>query len=160
MVSSFGNGELFLPKLHLHAIFLLGFVQHLISCLFGYLGLGFFVEPDLLRSDPPEFGSKRSSASALQTREGLPVVRFEDLRRAADTNEVTDACSVCLCEFQGWDEIRRLMNCRHIFHRDCLDRWMGMGQKSCPLCRTPLFWKKTRGDLDEWDWIDDEVFDF
>ncbi|KAL5714756.1 Homeobox protein B-H1 [Ranunculus cassubicifolius] len=46
--------------------------------------------------------------------------------------------TICLYEFQGKEEIRRLTNCRHIFHRICLDRWMDHDQKTCPLCRTPF----------------------
>ncbi|MBA0769349.1 hypothetical protein Gotri_018090, partial [Gossypium trilobum] len=47
-------------------------------------------------------------------------------------------CAVCLYEFEGGEEIRWLRNCRHVFHRACLDRWMDHDQKTCPLCRTPF----------------------
>ncbi|KAI3847007.1 hypothetical protein MKW92_019949 [Papaver armeniacum] len=49
-----------------------------------------------------------------------------------------DSCAICLCEYEGRDEIRELMNCRHIFHESCLDRWMFSNQTTCPLCRTCL----------------------
>jgi RING-H2 zinc finger protein RHA1 len=39
--------------------------------------------------------------------------------------------------------VRRLNNCRHAFHRGCLDRWMAHDQRTCPLCRAPLL----SGDL-------------
>lgn len=45
---------------------------------------------------------------------------------------------MCLCGIGGGDEVRRLTNCRHVFHRGCLDRWMDHDQRTCPLCRTPL----------------------
>ncbi|CAA2977445.1 E3 ubiquitin- ligase RHA2B-like [Olea europaea subsp. europaea] len=32
------------------------------------------------------------------------------------------------------DEIREL-GCNHLFHRVCLDRWLGYGHMTCPLCR-------------------------
>ncbi|MCL7046457.1 hypothetical protein MKW94_016879 [Papaver nudicaule] len=51
---------------------------------------------------------------------------------------VEDSCIVCLCQFQGEDEIRQLNTCRHIFHRPCLDRWIHRDQVLCPLCRTPF----------------------
>ncbi|CAN4075923.1 unnamed protein product [Withania somnifera] len=46
-----------------------------------------------------------------------------------------ESCAVCLYEFDWEDEIRRLMNCCHVFHRSCVDRWMDHGQNTCPLCR-------------------------
>ncbi|KAJ4954990.1 hypothetical protein NE237_011773 [Protea cynaroides] len=70
-------------------------------------------------------------------REILPVVKFEDLITAGES-ETSDSCAVCLYEFEGREEIRRLTNCRHIFHKSCLDRWMDHDQKTCPLCRTPF----------------------
>lgn len=29
-----------------------------------------------------------------------------------------------------------MANCRHMFHRTCVDRWIDHDQKTCPLCRT------------------------
>uniref|UniRef100_A0A0D3FZB0 RING-type domain-containing protein n=1 Tax=Oryza barthii TaxID=65489 RepID=A0A0D3FZB0_9ORYZ len=77
-----------------------------------------------------------ASSSALQHRrpefraippmaieEALPVVRFDD-------------------------EVRRLSNCRHVFHRGCLDRWIEHDdQRTCPLCRAPLIPDEMAGAL-------------
>lgn len=68
-------------------------------------------------------------------REILPVVKFSDLVAGGEA-ESADNCAVCLYEFERHEEIRRLANCRHIFHRNCLDRWMDLDRKTCPLCRT------------------------
>ncbi|KAB1199156.1 putative E3 ubiquitin-protein ligase RHA2B [Morella rubra] len=46
-------------------------------------------------------------------------------------------CSVCLCKIEDGDEIRRL-RCDHLFHRVCLDRWLGYKNPTCPLCRESL----------------------
>ncbi|KAL0446950.1 UNVERIFIED_CONTAM: putative E3 ubiquitin-protein ligase XERICO [Sesamum latifolium] len=46
-------------------------------------------------------------------------------------------CAVCLCKIDEGDEVREL-RCGHFFHRVCLDRWMGCGQGTCPLCRSNL----------------------
>ncbi|XP_019164602.1 PREDICTED: RING-H2 finger protein ATL40-like [Ipomoea nil] len=43
-------------------------------------------------------------------------------------------CAVCLCGIEEGEEIRDL-RCAHIFHRACLDRWLGTGRMTCPLCR-------------------------
>ncbi|KAH7520662.1 hypothetical protein FEM48_Zijuj08G0169600 [Ziziphus jujuba var. spinosa] len=46
-------------------------------------------------------------------------------------------CSVCLSEFEEGDKIRKLQ-CKHTFHRDCLDRWLQQYWATCPLCRTKV----------------------
>ena len=47
-------------------------------------------------------------------------------------------CAVCLCEIGEGEEIRQL-RCDHLFHRVCLDRWLGYRRLTCPLCRGSLF---------------------
>ncbi|RHN56121.1 putative transcription factor C2H2 family [Medicago truncatula] len=46
-------------------------------------------------------------------------------------------CSVCLCKIEEGDEIR-VLRCDHMFHRYCLDRWVGFKNNTCPLCRESL----------------------
>nr|GLL32088.1 RING-H2 finger protein ATL1-like [Ipomoea trifida] len=36
-------------------------------------------------------------------------------------------CAVCLCKIEEGEEVRDL-RCNHIFHRDCLDRWLATGR--------------------------------
>lgn len=44
-------------------------------------------------------------------------------------------CAVCLCEVGVGEEVRELKCCDHVFHRACLDRWLGYRNATCPLCR-------------------------
>ncbi|GLT34528.1 hypothetical protein SLA2020_090370 [Shorea laevis] len=46
-------------------------------------------------------------------------------------------CAVCLCGIEEGEEIREL-RCEHVFHKVCLDRWVGCRQMTCPLCRCSL----------------------
>lgn len=46
-------------------------------------------------------------------------------------------CCVCLSMMKAGDEARRL-KCRHLFHRLCIDRWLGNCRRTCPLCRLPV----------------------
>ncbi|CAA3015733.1 RING-H2 finger protein ATL13-like [Olea europaea var. sylvestris] len=55
----------------------------------------------------------------------------------ADQAEYSIECAVCLCRFEEGDEIREL-RCDHLFHRVCLDRWLGYGRVTCPICRNNL----------------------
>ncbi|KAG5563596.1 hypothetical protein RHGRI_006144 [Rhododendron griersonianum] len=47
-------------------------------------------------------------------------------------------CSVCWDCIEGSHQIRVLSNCSHVFHKECLDRWVDEGQLTCPLCRSKL----------------------
>lgn len=136
-----GYSELLLPKIFLHLLSFLGLIRKLISTIFRVIGLPDFLEPDMVSSpwpDPPPNSITSSHqdsnvhAAAMLAGEILPVVRFSDLNRPE-----SECCAVCLYDFENDDEIRRLTNCRHIFHRGCLDRWMmDYNQMTCPLCRT------------------------
>jgi len=42
-------------------------------------------------------------------------------------------CSVCLVEFDKEDEVR-VLDCSHVFHKDCIDQWF-TGSTVCPLCK-------------------------
>ncbi|KAF8015666.1 hypothetical protein BT93_H1249 [Corymbia citriodora subsp. variegata] len=47
------------------------------------------------------------------------------------------SCCVCLCGFEAEEEVSEL-NCKHFFHRVCLERWFENGHRTCPLCRSVL----------------------
>ncbi|KAK7407625.1 hypothetical protein VNO78_09582 [Psophocarpus tetragonolobus] len=44
-------------------------------------------------------------------------------------------CAVCLSKIGEGDEVIRVMRCEHVFHRGCLERWVGFKNATCPLCR-------------------------
>ncbi|XP_059444130.1 brassinosteroid-responsive RING protein 1-like [Corylus avellana] len=149
-----GYTELLLPKLFLQVLCLLGFLRKLIYEVFRHLGIADFLEPDIAWPDTPARDPEFDSVSAVLIREILPVVKFSDLV------DPPESCAVCLYEFEPHHEIRRLTNCRHIFHRGCLDRWMGYDQKTCPLCRTPFISDDMQGALNERLWAASGISDF
>ncbi|GMJ10467.1 hypothetical protein HRI_004715900 [Hibiscus trionum] len=55
---------------------------------------------------------------------------------SGDDDEVVE-CAICLCKIDEDDEIREL-RCDHLFHKVCLDRWVGYRRSTCPICRTSL----------------------
>lgn len=63
------------------------------------------------------------------------IVRFEDYVCPYVGSE---ACTVCLDCVRADDLVRELVNCKHVFHQECLDRWVDEGQVNCPLCRSIL----------------------
>jgi len=133
-----------LANVLVNAVFILGFFRALILTLLRLIGLTHLFEPDISWADPgPEFGS----ASAPLIREFLPVMRFSDFVTEENSKsgsgtgsgrDLPERCTVCLYEFHDHEEIRRLTNCGHVFHRGCVDRWMDHDQRTCPLCRTPF----------------------
>jgi hypothetical protein len=46
-------------------------------------------------------------------------------------------CSICLADYEDEDRIVVNLNCKHIFHKDCLKSW-GNRSKKCPICRNEM----------------------
>ncbi|AQK73566.1 putative RING finger protein P4H10.07 [Zea mays] len=84
----------------------------------------------------------RGSADAHQPEEvktRLPAVEYAQLLAEQQPSPATHAaCIVCLDTLEAADEVRRLGNCAHAFHRACIDRWIDLGRTTCPLCRSDL----------------------
>ncbi|WVZ74182.1 hypothetical protein U9M48_022395 [Paspalum notatum var. saurae] len=152
-----GYSEMLLPRALLQALLLLGHLHRFLLWAFHAVGLGdlidlgcnsYYPSPPLAAENQwRDAAAAAVSASApLQHRrpefrpvpavrldEALPVVRFAELSACGGGD-----CAVCLCGIGAGDEVRRLGNCRHAFHRACLDRWIAHDQRTCPLCRAPL----------------------
>lgn len=54
--------------------------------------------------------------------------------RSYESNREVVECAVCLSKVEEDEEVKEL-TCHHLFHRVCLDRWVGFGHVTCPLCR-------------------------
>ncbi|OEL14167.1 hypothetical protein BAE44_0024814 [Dichanthelium oligosanthes] len=169
-----GYSELVLPKQLLYLLLLLGYIRRFLLSAFHAVGLGDLLDLGddhqallqdhhhhggggaghqgwdhhhgapaqalLLQHRRPEF----RAVPAMVIEEVLPVVRFHELAAACAGG---GDCAVCLSGIGGGDEVRRLSNCRHAFHRGCLDRWMEHDQRTCPLCRAPLIPDEMAGAL-------------
>ncbi|XP_062091236.1 brassinosteroid-responsive RING protein 1-like [Humulus lupulus] len=106
--------------------------------------------PNFLESENPPFPSPPLSSSLPSTqliRESLTLTTFGEMTERFPSEKCHwDTCAVCLSHLSTSDEVRELRNCRHVFHRECLDRWLDHDQhhhqdshrKSCPLCRAPF----------------------
>ncbi|CAE6440282.1 unnamed protein product [Rhizoctonia solani] len=70
---------------------------------------------------------------------GLRVVKGAEVNELAKAGNVTESCTerclICLDDYDN-DEDLRIMNCKHMFHKDCVDHWMETGRNNCPACRT------------------------
>ncbi|CAI9089125.1 OLC1v1023634C1 [Oldenlandia corymbosa var. corymbosa] len=54
--------------------------------------------------------------------------------KAVETGAKTE-CSVCLSSFETGEIARKLPNCGHTFHVECIDKWL-TSHSTCPICRT------------------------
>lgn len=69
----------------------------------------------------------------------LGIIRYksDQLKQYHDEDQEV-SCAVCLCKIEDDDEMREL-RCNHLFHKVCLDRWVGHSRSNtCPICRTFL----------------------
>ncbi|GAB2275015.1 hypothetical protein Dimus_009783 [Dionaea muscipula] len=64
-----------------------------------------------------------------------PTLRYGELDQ--DHHEAQQDCCVCLAQFEPESEINHLP-CGHVFHKDCLEKWVDHWNITCPLCRTPM----------------------
>jgi len=54
-----------------------------------------------------------------------------------NSNTSAEVCSICQIDFQSSDIVRRLNNCSHLFHLNCIDTWLS-NHNTCPTCRNNL----------------------
>ncbi|XP_064942207.1 brassinosteroid-responsive RING protein 1-like [Musa acuminata AAA Group] len=128
-----------LPRPVAFVVNLLDRIKLAVSMALFYLGLAtsyedYFAFP-LQLPDLPSPLSLPSPPSAIKTR--LPVVRFSTLRPSSHHGGEA-ICAVCLGALEAKHEVRELGNCSHAFHKACIDKWVDIGQLTCPLCRAQL----------------------
>ncbi|XP_057439814.1 NEP1-interacting protein 1-like [Lotus japonicus] len=63
----------------------------------------------------------------------LPFHRFNSNKIMKLCNK--SCCSICFQDFEDEELVRILPKCGHIFHLECIDKWL-VQQGSCPMCRT------------------------
>ncbi|KAI8371296.1 hypothetical protein EDC96DRAFT_502103 [Choanephora cucurbitarum] len=63
--------------------------------------------------------------------EAIPVTDWSEDTKASVKD---DQCPVCLDAFVIKQPVR-ILKCCHVFHRECVDRWLCEAHNSCPVCR-------------------------
>ncbi|ESW11758.1 hypothetical protein PHAVU_008G057100 [Phaseolus vulgaris] len=84
---------------------------------------------------------------------GLPfdVVKSYHTFPYSKTNSVAtmcdhdSTCAICIEDYEESEMLRMMPQCRHYFHRDCVDAWLKVNA-TCPVCRNSL--KETRSNND------------
>eukprot|EP00668_Euglena_longa_P045214 GGOE01060849.1.p1 GENE.GGOE01060849.1~~GGOE01060849.1.p1 ORF type:complete len:290 (+),score=63.92 GGOE01060849.1:898-1767(+) len=75
-----------------------------------------------------------SRGASVEQIDALPTTVAQSRHSAAA--EAPHTCAVCLEEFDTGQSLRTLP-CLHQFHRECVDRWLGMN-RCCPVCKTDI----------------------
>ena len=59
-------------------------------------------------------------------------------RVSKDEVSEDNTCCICLAPYkQG--EGKRILSCEHEFHKKCIDKWLTVSKKECPICRKNPF---------------------
>lgn len=85
-------------------------------------------------------GSSINPATLAQTRRFMQPVVVSPSQQALQTNTeiITDIsgsiCTICQDSILMGENCRRLIPCRHVYHRTCIDTWF-QTNVHCPTCR-------------------------
>lgn len=58
-------------------------------------------------------------------------------RETGDYEDEEEECGICMSELRLKEALSILMPCEHLFHKQCLSRWI-QRQKKCPICRSSI----------------------
>ncbi|KAL2330219.1 hypothetical protein Fmac_017800 [Flemingia macrophylla] len=62
---------------------------------------------------------------------------YSKTNNVATVYEHDTTCSICISEYEEAEILRMMPQCRHYFHKDCVDVWLKV-HASCPVCRNSL----------------------
>lgn len=113
------------------------FFLHLFNIIIIFLTVIFLALFIFLRSIPGilDFYRQITTAQFLELIETKNPTSHYD---SSILNDQSEECSVCLSTFDTGEEIRKVKQCNHSFHKHCLDTWLGQDFATCPLCRTSV----------------------
>lgn len=152
-----------IPTLLFHIACTLCYIKIVICRVLHFVGIVDCGEPDSSSwQDFPDVNSSSvPSFSADTIRDSLPLATFGMFAEILCESVGNDiVCTFCLSSFDEEDEVRELYNCRHIFHRNCLDKWLDQRQTTCPLCRSsliPTTILETELNLNNNSWVVDQI---
>uniref|UniRef100_A0A7N1A5K7 RING-type E3 ubiquitin transferase n=1 Tax=Kalanchoe fedtschenkoi TaxID=63787 RepID=A0A7N1A5K7_KALFE len=69
-------------------------------------------------------------------KEMFPTFRYSAVKGCSQGGDGLQ-CAICLSDMEDEDVLRLLTVCCHVFHQECIDRWLGT-QRTCPVCRANL----------------------
>ncbi|KAL3093986.1 hypothetical protein niasHT_027314 [Heterodera trifolii] len=82
-----------------------------------------------------EANGAMSNKRYLDTFNGIPSVVVG--ARKLSEEERTE-CAICLCQIDAGTKVHPLPICKHMFHNECIEMWIGGGHNGCPICRQEI----------------------
>ncbi|KAH7885165.1 hypothetical protein F5I97DRAFT_1810997 [Phlebopus sp. FC_14] len=84
---------------------------------------------------PPTVSKEEIEKSGLEVIKGSSLEEYEKDGRVA--SNCVERCLICLDDYTPEEDLR-VLSCRHVFHRGCVDRWLETGRNNCPACRSKV----------------------
>lgn len=83
-------------------------------------------------------GTEHRRGASADTIRSLPLTELRDQHDDVETlPDHQRTCHICLEDFVVGDRMRHMVDCSHVFHRSCIDRWLEQ-VSSCPVCKTEV----------------------
>ncbi|XP_047338402.1 E3 ubiquitin-protein ligase At4g11680-like [Impatiens glandulifera] len=81
-----------------------------------------------------KFKTKKCKKNTSNGKEGGVIAAGTDKERSITAEDAV--CCICLAKYGHNEELRELP-CSHLFHKECIDKWLKMNAL-CPLCKSPV----------------------
>lgn len=82
---------------------------------------------------PPVASREDIEKSGLEIIKASSLLEYEKAGKVA--SNTVERCLICLDDYDPEDNLR-LLSCRHVFHKQCVDKWLEQGRNNCPACRS------------------------
>lgn len=70
----------------------------------------------------------------------IPNIKYRKTKEIDEFN--TPECVICMEAFTNGTDVRKIPSCRHIFHDECLMKWLQGDQmqeaQKCPMCNSDI----------------------
>ncbi|TNV81770.1 hypothetical protein FGO68_gene14164 [Halteria grandinella] len=94
------------------------------------------------KTDQIKHEEKKKGAGEIECVTGLPFFDYQIQTGCRlppkDMKELLKRqgceCTLCLQQFRSGQEVKIISKCRHVFHRQCIDKWLRV-KAQCPIDR-------------------------
>jgi hypothetical protein len=75
----------------------------------------------------------RNKLAGERLLESIPGVPYHPLPEGSPPS-----CVICIEEYERGERCFVMPGCAHMFHRECVRKWLRQGNPTCPICRATL----------------------
>ena len=77
----------------------------------------------------------RSKLAGERLLDTIPDIPYHPL---PDNDVSPSSCVICIEEYERGERCLVMPGCAHMFHRQCMRKWLRQGNPTCPICRATL----------------------